>query len=184
VESSVISKLQAMFQLQLHKVCKGFVKQPERPFKTKDILYRRDLRNGVTAFLLLMVAPRDDRFTLEVAWSLDGSFPVNMLCRLPFGNPSTGTRPDAPLNGQMRFRISEFWNPGRDDWWYLAGSKPDLRKSIDDFINTDWSKEPTITYSDQQVSASIDAAIAAIKQYVLPYFDNLGRLPREQLLHG
>jgi hypothetical protein len=136
-------------------------------------LYRWDLGNEISAFVALIIAPKDDRFTLEVAWSRTGSFPINILCKMPFGNPAAGRPPDPPEQGSMRFRISEFWKPGMGEWWYLAGEKPDVLKSIELF-DRDWREAIKLPeYTNDQIHGMADKALSSIRQYVIPYFQEL-----------
>lgn len=125
---------------------------------------------GVSVFILLLLAPQQDSFTLELAWSLKDTFPAEMLCQLPFGNPKTGDSPDPPIDGEMRFRITEFWNPGRGEWWYVSGKAPDWRISAEEL----WEEvlHPP-EYSTQQIRSAVTLAINAVKQYALPYFDEI-----------
>lgn len=164
--------LRSLFDEQMRRECAAFEKAPLQPFPG-DVVYCRHLPQGVAAFVLLAIAPRDDRFTLEVAWSADGQFPVDMFCRLPFGVPNKQVLPEQPVGGKMRFRISEFWNPGRDDWWYLDGERPTLQESMKTLMETNWENYKPPTFSTEKVDSAVQKAITAIRELVIPYFEAL-----------
>jgi hypothetical protein len=155
---------------------KEFAKAKEQPFKG-EVLYSSVLPHGITAFVLLLIGPREDRFTLEVAWSEGGQFPTELFCQLPSGVPDRGVKPDPPVNGQVRFRISEFWAPGVDEWWYLSGSRPTLEESMRELVAQDWANPTFPSYSDEQVGRIVDLAIEAIGRFVMPYFNELAKAP-------
>lgn len=70
-------------------------------------LYELD-GTDVSFFVVLAPNPKNDTYTIEIAWSKDKQFPKNLL-------PMFLNEPE--VNGAFRFRVGEFWND--HDYWEL-----------------------------------------------------------------
>lgn len=170
MQREAAKQVRKLFDEQMKRECPAFEKAREQPF-TGDVLYRRQLSSGAVGFILLCIMQKDHMFTLEVAWSTDGEFPVDMFCQVPFGVLSKGVPPESPVDGKVRFRVSEFWNPGRDGWWHLAGERPTLQESVKALLETDWENYKPTTFSKEQVDLAVGKASTALREFVNPYFE-------------
>ncbi len=108
------------------------------PLKTKN------LPNGWFAFVwevrpdffvyIVLVISRDDRFTIELAWSSNGEFPATATLSNPIAYPEFNVRRDEPRDGEFRFRLARLWLPRGDFWWELI-PPPSLSELNDRVLN-------------------------------------------------
>jgi hypothetical protein len=84
-------------------------------------LYEYDVAPNLSLYLVLAIASRDDRFTVELAWSARKTFPQ-----------STGFGPnDRPTDAGVQFRLSALWDQ-QDHWWSLSADKSDVVEKASD----------------------------------------------------
>jgi hypothetical protein len=103
----------------------------------------------------LWPSPKDDRFTVEGAWSRTGDFPNSAL-------PSDPNQ--ELIEQEVRFRLSSLWTK-KDVWWWL-GREPTLQ----DLIN---AREQPLDDKMRHVEPQVDAAIQKVMEYALPYFKRI-----------
>src|SRR5689334_7678661 len=63
---------------------------------------------NANAYFILVISPRDDKFTIELAWSLKKRVPEHMG-KIPGEEGKTG---------ELRFRLSRLWQPNGFEVWY------------------------------------------------------------------
>lgn len=66
--------------------------------------------SDISFFVVLAPNPKNDTYTVELAWSITKQFPKNLL---------PGFLGDPAVAGAFRFRIGEFWND-HDYWEFFA----------------------------------------------------------------
>ena len=72
-------------------------------------------------YLKLVVSPKRDEFTFEIAWS-----PNEIIPLYPTSNPA-----DEPTNGYVCFRVGSLIGAKHGDyWWHISGLK-DLEAVVD-----------------------------------------------------
>lgn len=110
--------------------------------------------NGsASAYIILAISPRADRFTVELAWSLERRLP-------DFTRGELGV---AGRDREARFRISEIWRPAGGEVWYDLQSDADFPENIDyDVFAPD---APSLA----RIPDKIRRALAALDSYGLPY---------------
>ena len=92
-----------------------------------------------------------------------------------FDVPASGIHRDTPKDGEFRFRIGEFIEPGKDHWWWLA---PDIyaERLAELSVSKEFKKgfdglsEMPIEEALSNVSPCVNEAIDIIKECAIPYF--------------
>ena len=143
-------------------------------------LYLWDCRKDMYFYLLLTIATptRGDAFTIEFAYSIKRKFPATLPLMHPFDIPESDICHDTPKDGEFRFRIGEFLQPGKDHWWWLAPNIYDVRFNeitfFKDFEN-DFNElcEVPIEQALKNVAPCVNEAIIIIKKYAIPYFEKI-----------
>lgn len=127
-------------------------------------VFERKLENGSSGFILLIVSPKYDEFTLELAWSQKGIFPVN------WGGITLPD--DPPINGDHRFRMQRIWgeNIGEDKWWNI-GSKLDDNDWLD--LNAILEMDLLEDEALAKVGPQVMDAVKKIERYAIPYLDTM-----------
>jgi hypothetical protein len=121
--------------------------------------YRFDASASFTAFVVLCFSPRDDRFTLEVAWSQVG--------RLP---PAGASPPNAPpKHGGLSCRLSALWHPQEHDYWWLLGRERTMEEMLN-FV-PDQPAEQKIP----DVAPKVGEAIEKLITFGIPYLEATAR---------
>lgn len=112
---------------------------------------------GFVAYLLLVISPKEDRFTFEVAW--------NSIATLP---ASTKSGPASRVGAtQARFRLSRLWQPhGFDHWWGLGQqaqhtSSPSIPESV-------------LHVEHEQADRQLESALDKITEFAIPYLRQIG----------
>ena len=155
MESKTASTLKRELERQLKTVLPQFTKSSGKG----PPLYSWRTEGGLTFFLLLVIDPHWDRFTLEAAWHTGGEFPWNGdLFESPFTLNSTA----------RRFRLVRLWDDKRSDYWWELASPSDKNS-----ITAALRERPGVTLPD--VAALVGDALERIKARALPYFEEVRR---------
>jgi hypothetical protein len=119
----------------------------------------------VSAYVILAVSPRDDTFTIELAWSSTGKIPESVE-----GMPSSGV-PTA----DFRFRLSRLWQPTGFEVWYNLASDLDFPESSLEFDATPSldDEEP----SPERISLKVGRALDSLEEHGIPYMRSVIGLP-------
>ncbi len=130
-------------------------------------LYSWNPQGSLTFFLLLVIDPLWERFTVEVAWSSRPEFPWNgdLFCS-PFEWTDEG----------RRFRLARLIAENMTDVWWELAPKPGL-EDIPAIITVP-STEALLT----EIPKRVREAVEQISFHAVPYFEKLlsasaGRMP-------
>ena len=115
----------------------------------------------LTFFVVLVIDPHWDRFTIEIAWDESGKFPWGAD---PFLSP-------LEMTGEgKRFRLVRLWDETNDDFWWELSPRPTLT-DIQALI-----RRPDPAVLLPEVPAKVTEAITRIVLYGVPYFVEVRRL--------
>lgn len=123
-------------------------------------LYSWEPRPGLTFYVLLQVHHMEDWFTLEVAVSDSGKWPSSALLAVPVGLGG----------GSCRFRLCRLWEPQLDPWWELA-PRPGAGAAFEAYL-----ERPPVDELRGRVGPAVNDALAALRDFGLPYFERLAGL--------
>src|SRR5262249_35789805 len=140
-------------------------------------LFGWEVGPGLSFYLLLVISAREDRFTVEVAWSRNGHFPARATPSQPIDFPELNVRRDEPRDGDFRFRLARLWTPrGADPWWELAPrrSLADLQEQLQQLSEGRAPNEETVDEALNKVGPLVDDAVRRIVEHALPYFRGVG----------
>jgi len=124
----------------------------------------------ISLFLVLIVSPNTDEFTIEVAYSSSDRLPSTSFLIEREAQPP-----------ELCFRISHLTQPGfkMEHWWRLAAEVPP-EKGIE-LLSTGRPTEEPVAVARERIAPVVDACIAAVGRYVVPFFemtlDRLGVRP-------
>jgi hypothetical protein len=106
-----------------------------------------------SGYIILIISPRDDRFTIEIARSESGVIPEATA-----DGPS-----NCELKSECRFRISRIWQEFGFETWY------NLQKEDD----TDAESSPLYPAGEclQRIPGKVVLAIEAIERFGIPYLE-------------
>ena len=138
-------------------------------------LFEWQVASELSTFLLLVIS-RDDRFTVEGAWSSDGQFPNRLLPGYPINFPAENVRRDEPKDGRFRFRLSRLWQPRGDPWWELVPqpSMAELQARLDRLAQG-IIDDPPVEEALQKVEPLVDDAVRKVALHAVPYFLEIAR---------
>ena len=120
----------------------------------------------LTVYVIIGCSASEEHFVVEVGWSSSGQFPDELAGHLlpdEFGR----WRPHEPVNGGLRFRLTEFVpNPPRAsfdlEWDVILGTRCDQRHAD--------GPRPNATMSS--VAACIEDAFEIVRQFAFPYISH------------
>lgn len=113
------------------------------------------------AYVILFVSPRDDRFTIELAWSSKK--------RIPDRNdmmPGSEAETD-----ELRFRLSRLWQPDGFEIWYDLQYDADYPDSGPYAVSI--PEQPCI----DRIPGKVKRALDALEAHGIPYLKNVVGLP-------
>lgn len=155
MESKTAGRLRRELERQLKTALPQFTKASGKG----PPMYFWRTEGGLTFFLLLVIDPHWDRFTIEAAWKENGDFPWNGdLFESPFMLNTSG----------RRFRLVRLWDDGRSDYWWELAS-PNGQDNIAAVLRD----QPRVSLSD--LGALVGDAVERIKAHALPYFEDVRR---------
>jgi len=155
MRSQLGKSLRKEFDLKLEKEFSQFNVDKTAIVPSGCKVYVCKIREDFWAFFVLVISPKDDSFTIEVAWTKNKEFPKYAIT-LPN---------EIPKEGNARFRLSRLISPSSDHWWYLA-----RKKMLDDDLFI--SDEP-LENCLKKVSPSVNEAIKQLKNYAIPYLKEI-----------
>jgi hypothetical protein len=118
---------------------------------------------NVSAYVILAVSPRDDTFTIELAWSSTGKIPESVE-----GVPSREVQ-------MTDFRLSRLWQPTGFEVWYDLASDldfPDSSLEFDPTRSLD-GEEP----SAERISLKVGRALDSLEEHGIPHMRSVIKLP-------
>jgi len=170
MDANVAKRLFAAFDLRMRDTLPAFVRSANAAKALREFReYHWEIAKVATSFLLVVVSPNSDAFTIEGAWSKNGKFPFQLNPMSPLGNQNADIPPADPIDGEFRFRIPELWDVGSDTWWHVRGDHDMRDVDLDTFLNTDWSNTDVPDYSDAQIEQVVGEAIRRINTHAIPF---------------
>jgi len=106
IRKLIVTEFERLLQIQMPE----YIRDTSAEMPRGWYLYSKRLPK-VSLFLVLVTSPRDNRFTLEIAWSTTHQFPH-----------CTSFGPNEPPGPQgLQFRLSALWSgTGADYWWRVS----------------------------------------------------------------
>ncbi|HBR23418.1 MAG TPA: hypothetical protein DD782_02530 [Firmicutes bacterium] len=126
-----------------------------------ELLFRINLSQTLSCFILFVISSKQDCFTIEVAWSKETEFPINNL-------------PNKLENNSMRMRISSLLNNG-DHWWWIDDTfsfENTKGFSLDDWLTLQNRPVEEVIHN---IVPQVNNAFERIQEYVLPYFEKVAK---------
>ncbi len=162
MQSKLANAIRSRFALQMSQELPQFKRTSQYETPLGWVVYACSVGSDLTLFVILAISPKEDRFTLEVAWSSDENLPQ---C-------STTIPEDTRQVPGLCLRLSRLWQQyGFDHWWGLG-----REITLEDMVNS--VPEDSIETKLAQVQSQVDDAIQKLLEFGIPYF---GRVAAE---HG
>jgi hypothetical protein len=143
-------------------------------------LFRWQIAPNVTVFLFLQPSPyTQDSFTVEGAWSLDGTYPIEEFPGNPVDLPEHGIQRDEPKEGSFRFRLGKLWT-NQDVWWELVPSPSldELDRQLER-LSRGIIEDPPIEEALAKVKPLVEDAVGRVVSYAVPYFLSIAKRYRD-----
>ncbi len=114
----------------------------------------------VGMYVTLIISPKADQFTLELAWSTNNRIPKH-----------TGKWRDSDQGvEELRFRISRLWQMTGFEVWYDLQHEADFPDSGPPF-----SSSVPIEECFSRIPIKVDRALDALEAYGVPYFSEISQ---------
>ncbi|TWT32077.1 hypothetical protein [Blastopirellula retiformator] len=168
--STLSKRVVQQFTKKLQELVPGSAKDASVKLPRGFHCFALPLRPDVSTFLVLLISPKDDEFTLEVAWSTHGRFPFSLSAiYLPF-DPENGSLKDSPIDGEFLFRLPFLYPPYADVWWTVDEKSTHEMTMEEILVDDPLAPPPEIAANDlARVDASLETAMSAVKQFAIPY---------------
>lgn len=127
-------------------------------------VYERKIFDSISLYVMLIISPKYDQFTLELAWSEQ--------CRFPVSWGGLTLPDDPPRDGEMRFRMQRLWGEqvGEDIWWSIGNKLSDNAwMDLDALLQMD----PPVDETIKRVRPQVIDAVAKIRSHAFPYFKRI-----------
>lgn len=120
------------------------------------IVYDFKRTGAVAFFLMLMLSPKRDEFTIELSWSNNGKYPDT-----PIGLPDYAIQ---KIQGAIR--ITRLWTgpAGSEFWWTVP-----LGRTLAEHRSDSPPGEETLARVNDTVQERVTDAISKIREHVLPF---------------
>ncbi len=162
------------FSAQLAKELPQF-----RPLKGQKIgsrcyPYSWQVSPDLTFFVMLQVSTKAlEEFTLEVAFSSDGRYPIEMFSLLPFNFANVGV-PALASHPSWRLNLAHLWRQGEkymDYWWEITPhpSHRELAQRLKDLVSRGSMDEMPLDEALQRVGPAVSDAIRRLIENGLPF---------------
>jgi hypothetical protein len=120
-----------------------------------------------TFFLFFQFGENRDRFTVELAWSVDGEFPMPSDFPMPRDWDEFGLERQDKHVEQFRFRLTKLWRiPKHDPWWSFKPINLPLLRETDFVADQDLSDA-------EKCDELLSDALKAVTKYGLPYIADI-----------
>jgi hypothetical protein len=117
-------------------------------------------------YLMLQLHRREDSFTIEIGWSLDGRWPEHPS--FPRSLPRPGDF------REVTFRIGLLWSEDPDFWWDLAPSPSavPLDEALKDYgaFLEGVKNRPNVSEVIARVAPAVEDVFVRLREHGLPYF--------------
>jgi len=162
MRSSLSKPLRETFEKSLKERLKSAKRVSLKSAPSGSLAWLIDENEKAAAYVVLVISPRSDRFTLELAWSSHKRIP-DQAEKLP------GEEGDS---GELRFRLSRLWRPNGFEVWYdleYEEDYPDLK---------DFNAFPADeNLCQQRIPVKVSRALDALERHGIPYLKRSISLP-------
>jgi hypothetical protein len=122
-----------------------------------------------TFFLFFQFGEKSNQFTVEVAWSIDGQFPLPSDFPMPRDWEDLGVKRGDIGVDRFRFRLTKLWCvPIKDPWWAFTPIKLPLMREKNFVSNQDLADA-------EKCDELLSDALEAVKKHGLPYIADIRR---------
>ncbi len=154
--SKVATALRQQFMASLRRLLPAFQEDRKVELPSGWRAYRCEVGGRLTAFVILCLSSKDDRFTVELAWSIDGHLPASSILLTP-GAEKTGES----------IRLSSLWHPQRIDFWWSVGRQRTLEEMAN-FVPGQSVEEKLL-----DIDAKVSDAMTKIRDFGVPYLKGI-----------
>jgi hypothetical protein len=161
MRSSFSKPLKSAFEDSLKQRIKTAVRVPMPSPSPGSLAWLVGEDEKTAAYVILFVSPRDDRFTIELAWSLKKRIP-DRNDMMPGGEGETG---------ELRFRLSRLWQPHGFEVWYDLQYDADYPDSGPYAVSI--PEQPCL----DRIPGKVKRALDALEAHGIPYLKNAVGLP-------
>lgn len=127
-----------------------------------DTCYEWPAFTSGAIYLFLEIDSKDDRFTVDVVWTVDGT--------MPFGDSTN--KPEKEISARvMSFRLCALWT--REDYWWEVGKSPSFDEVKLAISQGKWWDEEPIEKAKTRIPELIDDCIKRTIDYGSPFFKRL-----------
>jgi hypothetical protein len=163
MDKSIAKQLKAEFDKEITHRLPQFEVSSEDDARQFGRVYRWKGGDQLCVFVLLLVSQRDNRFTLEIAWSPDPSYPIDLPIMVPLDAPKFNLRRGSPIDGRFRFRLAGLFHDKGDYWWQASNKDPC------DGWDLDFLKPSANTATIGSLADNVSHAVRSLEQLGIPY---------------
>jgi hypothetical protein len=156
LRSKLSKALRNDFKARLNTEFPAFVRDKDFLMPAGWDAYKWEITDEFWAYIVLAPSPKNDSFTVEIAWSGKREFPRRYSDVIP-GEGSEG--------GEERLRLSQFIPPHTDRWWFLVKETSVWDDAIFDFS----APEEPVEIALGKIPGVLDEAFEQIRKYAIPY---------------
>jgi hypothetical protein len=124
MKAPIAKVVRSAFEKELLSMWPFFQRSVDQPLAPVCRLYKWT-GDGASFFVMLQVDRRDDAFTIEVGWSLDGLWPPPFFVRAPVPEGAQAYR-------GLRFRLARLWEA--TDMWWQAKDVTSARSAVNEAV--------------------------------------------------
>jgi hypothetical protein len=159
MNAALAKAVRKQFGDELQRILPKFHLDREGQLPPGWLAFKCVISPALAFYIILVISDKDDRFTVELAWSTTGKLPTHT---------SFGPKAPAASTG-IEFRLSNLWlGEGGDFWWRIGTEHP--------FPLLDVSTvEADLKARRLEVPAQVDAAIAPVLRFGVPYFESIAQ---------
>jgi hypothetical protein len=180
MRSELAKLLKKQFEVEMKAKLPSF--HPEKSVAA-DSLFSCEVAPDLFFYILLFISRKDDRFTIELAWSRHGRFPAELGPMTPRDNPVSKVRKDEPNDGRFRCRLGDLLTRPHDHWWVVVPplSMADFEAELQAMAEGRMPEELPVDVAKSRISELVRDAVRQIAEYGMPYFAEIaascGRAP-------
>lgn len=156
MQTTLATSLRREFAAALRRLLPSFAEDKNVELPCGWRAYRCVADRKFTSFVILCISPREDRFTVEVAWSLTGQLPCSEILQAP-GTEKTGES----------LRLSLLWHPQQVDHWWTIGKQ----RTLEDLAN--FAPDEPVAEKLRDVEAKVAEAMAKLQAFGIPYLKRI-----------
>lgn len=156
MQSKLARALRQQFRASLKRLFPAFYEDCKVQLPSGWRAYKCDIEGGLTAFVILCISPKDDRFTVELVWTVDGRFPTASILQTS-GDKKKGES----------IRLSSLWHPQRIDFWWPVGR----RRTLEEMAN--FAPDQSIEEKLVDIEAKVTDAMRKFQEFGIPYFKGI-----------